>query len=665
MPTKEHSVVTVGGSDHRPTHYGPGKISIRDNNGAIVTIPIPRALYFPTSPVNVVSIGKSSLHYGDGCCDEETFIKSTHDKSWFSWDHGRYHRTILHPISGLPVLVINEVEVEAKSASYCTKAANFFCTFVPSCDTYSKSVLLSSSSSSDPHILMDEDNEFMQLRNADALDGRIGDPVRYVRDGVIKSGHITNMLLDPSRTQMLYNVKCGLNEVIQTTREFLKFADDIEVAVIPQTTDDYIRYCKNIDPEKLQQLMNPKPLNKLQCEWQRWHERLNHMPTTKMRCLADKGVLPRSFLKLNSIPLCPSCSLGGLGRRAWRTKDTYGHVRKINHATPGSLVCVDQLISSQPGLVPQSSGYLTASRIWACNIFYDVFSNFGCGYMMRNTSLDQTIAAKHAFERELLKHNVTVKAYRADNGRFADAGFKAEIENNNQLITFCGVGAHGQNGIVERHIGKVNMRGRIMLLHAKRFWPEAITHVLWPFAAAEAINMENNFTLDTSGRTPLQKLTATNSPMHLRDQHPWGCPVHVLEKKLQSSSKGAPKWEPRARIGVYLGRSPAHAGNVALVLNPSSGHVSPQFHVVFDDEFTLISALRCNTVPANWADLVATSTESVSSPDVDSSKLWFKQTYNDHTDPESGFDATFQPQNIARKSASLHPAMPPLCFATI
>ena len=199
-----------------------------------------------------------------------------------------------------------------------------------------------------------------------------------------------------------------------------------------------------------------------------------------------------------------------------------------------------------------------------------------------------------------------------------------------------------------------------MLLHAKRFWPEAITHVLWPFVVAEAINMENNFTLDASGRTPLQKLTATNGPMHLRDQHPWGCPVYVLENKLQSSSKGIPKWEPRARIGVYLGRSPAHAGNVALVLNPSSGHVSPQFHVVFDDQFTLISALRSNTVPANWADLVATSTESVSSPDVDSSKLWFKQSYNDDTDPESGFDATFHPKNIARNSASLPLAMPPL-----
>ena len=42
-----------------------------------------------------------------------------------------------------------------------------------------------------------------------------------------------------------------------------------------------------------------------------------------------------------------------------------------------------------------------------------------------------------------------------------------------------------------------------------------------------------------------------------------------------------PKWEPRAQMGVYVGQSPSHASNVALVLNSRTGHVLPQFHVVF------------------------------------------------------------------------------------
>ena len=58
-----------------------------------------------------------------------------------------------------------------------------------------------------------------------------------------------------------------------------------------------------------------------------------------------------------------------------------------------------------------------------------------------------------------------------------------------------------------------------------------------------------------------------------------------------------PKWEPRARMGVYVGWSPSHASNVALVLNPRTGHVSPQFHVVFDYDFTTVEYLCKKTVP--------------------------------------------------------------------
>ena len=37
---------------------------------------------------------------------------------------------------------------------------------------------------------------------------------------------------------------------------------------------------------------------------------------------------------------------------------------------------------------------------------------------------------------------------------------------------------------------------------------------------------------------------------------------------------------------MYLGVSPQHAGSIGCILNPSTGHVSPQFHVVYDELFT-------------------------------------------------------------------------------
>jgi hypothetical protein len=62
-------------------------------------------------------------------------------------------------------------------------------------------------------------------------------------------------------------------------------------------------------------------------------------------------------------------------------------------------------------------------------------------------------------------------------------------------------------------------------------------------------------------------------------------------------------------MGIYVGRSPSHASNVALVLNPRTGHISPQFHVVFDDDFTTVKYLRKMTVPPHWAELVRSSAE--------------------------------------------------------
>ena len=62
------------------------------------------------------------------------------------------------------------------------------------------------------------------------------------------------------------------------------------------------------------------------------------------------------------------------------------------------------------------SVHLTASVMCACNVFYDVFSGRGHGFTVCNTSLQQTIDLKQAFEKELFKNNVKVKAYRASNG---------------------------------------------------------------------------------------------------------------------------------------------------------------------------------------------------------------------------------------------------------
>ena len=92
----------------------------------------------------------------------------------------------------------------------------------------------------------------------------------------------------------------------------------------------------------------------------------------------------------------------------------------------------------------------------------------------------------------------------------------------------------------------------------------------------------------------------------------------MLYARLQNSlGAGPPKWEPRSRIGLYLGHLPFHAGSVALVWNPTTGRVSPQYHVVFYDDFSTVPYMEAGTIPPNWENLVKHSSEMATSQDLD------------------------------------------------
>ena len=79
-------IVTVGGDDFHPLHVGTVNLSWKDDSGTIHDVTIENALHFPTSPVNVISVGKLSSQYDDNVssCDYGTLIKSTCNISWLS-----------------------------------------------------------------------------------------------------------------------------------------------------------------------------------------------------------------------------------------------------------------------------------------------------------------------------------------------------------------------------------------------------------------------------------------------------------------------------------------------------------------------------------------------------------------------------------------------------
>jgi hypothetical protein len=89
-------------------------------------------------------------------------------------------------------------------------------------------------------------------------------------------------------------------------------------------------------------------------------------------------------------------------------------------------------------------------------------------------------------------------------------------------------------------------------------------------------------------------------PSHKHWQ-PLFCPVYVLDRALQEAGGIKHKWTERARVGMYAGRSPHHARNVALVLNLRTGLVSPQFHVSYDPHFhTVRGSYGGESPPSLW-----------------------------------------------------------------
>ena len=118
---------------------------------------------------------------------------------------------------------------------------------------------------------------------------------------------------------------------------------------------------------------------------------------------------------------------------------------------PGEKVGVDQLISAQPGLVPQEKGILTV-RIWAATVFVDYVTGYIHVGLMTDQSARATLRVKHDFEHLPDTRNVKVKAYHVYDGCFAERSFMDDVKCCLQQITFCGVGAHHQNGITENAI---------------------------------------------------------------------------------------------------------------------------------------------------------------------------------------------------------------------
>jgi hypothetical protein len=115
-----------------------------------------------------------------------------------------------------------------------------------------------------------------------------------------------------------------------------------------------------------------------------------------------------------------------------------------------------------------------------------------------------------------------------------------------------------------------------------------VTEEFWPFALRHACTFHNASITSDSHLSPHILFAGNATPWHMKDFRVFGCPVFVLDKKLQDSDSLG-KWKSRSWLGIYVGHSLSHAGNVPIIYNPYTMHISPQFHEFFDDQFTTVS----------------------------------------------------------------------------
>jgi hypothetical protein len=244
--------------------------------------------------------------------------------------------------------------------------------------------------------------------------------------------------------QIKYQIKLSNNSVILVDSETLNFMANPNIASILQTSEDYCQDCENIEPSPLEHILSPQSLSPLQEEMMSHHCHLHHTPFPKLITMAEKGEIPKHLASLKGCcPICVACLFGQAHKRLLQSKSKQKHpICKPTDNAPGKKASLDQMVSAQPGLIPQMSGCLTNLHNMAATIFVEHFSDHVYVFLMKDLTLSEILMAKHAYKCFRASLGVVSKAYHADNGRFADKGFRDDCTSSNQTITFCGVGSH-------------------------------------------------------------------------------------------------------------------------------------------------------------------------------------------------------------------------------
>ena len=90
-----------------------------------------------------------------------------------------------------------------------------------------------------------------------------------------------------------------------------------------------------------------------------------------------------------------ACQFGQAHCHPWKNKGKRsGSIQTPEQTKPGDGMSVDQIVSSQPGLIPQMSGFLSNQILWGATTFVNHVSDYVYVNLMRDLSLTNTLIKK-------------------------------------------------------------------------------------------------------------------------------------------------------------------------------------------------------------------------------------------------------------------------------
>ena len=429
-PKKTCGVSSAVGSGS-PVGIGDLRIGWNDDDGKHHKFVLHQVFHIPDSPVNILGLSSFSKAIGD-YQEKGTRINSSGQESIFSWDNGKFKKSFTHSESDMPEMTVND--------GYA--AFHRFCNFLDRISPISQQYYHTHS----PHTSKSIGTLY-----------ECGEEILYKNAEHVEKGIIEAINKDDVNNNVLYEIKFRDDRKVTAFQDNIKAPDETDLSVVPNDANDFLQSSKCLTKEELNLIQHPHPLIPLQKEWKTVHDQYGHLLFAKMDLLVQNNMLPKKFAKLKGQRiLCPSCIFGKMRKRAWRNKSVSSvkTIRKEKENFPGAKVSIDQLVVAQPGLVPRISGRHTNTRVCGATGFFDNSSGYSFSSLQTSLDGDQTLSAKHSFESHAASCGVKIKKYRADNGRFAEKSFRDDVKRAQQHIDFCAVGAHHQNGIIERHFQK-------------------------------------------------------------------------------------------------------------------------------------------------------------------------------------------------------------------